>query len=770
MKTKNLFSIVISFSLLTNTILCSNSFSLFKNAVAPNTVYAKESNSQLTLEYSEDSTVVSIPETLNGMPITYVNLPKTICNNSKIKKLILPSKISTIYSEDYIESEDMNLQYFNSLTPNCPKLSEIEVNPNNNLFKTIDGILYSKDGTTLYYCPPAKEGDLVIPEGVTEIGFSAFQNCSKLTSLTIPSSLQYIDKAAFGGNVKLKTLTVDSNNPYFKTISDVLFSFDGEILYTYPAGKINKNYNIPEMVFEIKQSAFSGNSNLANIIAPTTLQTVGTEAFENCKNLKTIKFNSSLLYIKAGAFLNCSNLEGIVLPYGTKSINEGAFIGCNKLLKLKLPSSIQLLPDNLGNVKNRKIFYYNPYYIGTISESSKLGKGLTTYAYKDSIAEVKLKSEGAIVKNINKKYSLSKPFSTTDSVIKGTGKPDTSWYNKKSKSFLISNPDQLAGLAQLVNKGTEFKGKGIKLAKDLDLSCYTNWIIIGKDPMKDGSPIYIFKGTFDGNNCTIYNLRINNIKKANLGLFGVLDGTIKNLNFKYTQIIGESNIGIVAGYSSGDIINCTTDGNLRGYRDIGGLVGESNGSISNCSSSATLHGNENLGGLVGEFYGSSLMNSNSDGYISGLYQVGGIVGEFRVGELKNCESYSLVKGRTCVGGIIGISKTHTSIISDCASYNSIIGTKDVGGLIGLLDGTVLQCSNYAAVIGDKNVGGLVGSTTSPIKESSNYGNVNGKSCVGGILGTLSSQHLSKNDIIIDCENFGTIDSINYSGNEIGRIK
>lgn len=729
MKTKKIFSIGISFTLLANTVLCSNSFSPFSNNfLSPKTVHAKENNSKLTLEYSENSTVVSIPETHNDMPVTYVNLPKTICNNSQIKKLILPSSISTIYSEDYIADEDMNLQYFNSLTPNCPSLSEIEVNPNNNHFKASDGVLYSKDGTILYYCPPAKDGDLVIPEGVTEIGFSAFQNCSKLTSLTIPSSLQYIDKAAFGGNVKLKSLKVDSNNSNFKTISDVLFSIDGEVLYTYPAGKIGNKYSIPDMVFEIKQSAFSGNSNLTSLIAPTSLQIVGTEAFENCYNLKTIKFNSSFLYIYAGAFLNCRNLDDITLPYGTKSIYDGAFIGCNKLLNLKLPSSIQLLPDNLGIVKNRKIFYYNPYYTGNIGESSKLGKGLTTYAYKGSLAEIKLKSQGAIVKNINKNYNLSKPFSTTKSVIKGTGKPDTRWYNKKSNNFIISNPDQLAGLAQLVNKGTEFKGKKIKLAKDLDLSCYTNWAIIGKDPMKDGSPIYTFKGTFDGNNCTLYNLRINNIKKNNCGLFGILGGTIKNLNLKYAEVIGASNIGIITGYSNGKIINCTTDGNLRGYYNIGGLVGESSGSISNCSSSATLHGNENLGGLVGQFSGSSLMNSNSKGYISGLYQVGGIVGEFSHGELKNCESNSLVKGRISVGGIIGISKANASNIIECTNNNSVIGIKDVGGLIGVLRGTVLQCTNYATVTGDKNIGGLVGRTTALIKESSNYGNVSGKSC------------------------------------------
>lgn len=761
MKIKKLFSIGISFSLLANILLCSNTFSI--------TVYAKESTSQVTLEYSENSTVVSIPETLNNIPVTYVDLPKTICNNSQIKKLILPSSISTIYSEDYIECENTNLQYFNSLTPNCPNLSEIEVNKGNDHFKTIDGILYSKDGTILYYCPPAKEGDVVIPEGVTEIGYSAFQNCRNLTSITIPSSLKTIGKAAFGENGKLTSLKVDNNNPYFKTISDVLFSFDGEVLYTYPAGKITENYTIPDMVFEIKDSAFAGNSNLTTLIAPSTLQEVGTEAFENCYNLKTIQFNSSLLYIYAGAFLNCRNLEDITLPYGTKYIYDGTFNGCNKLLNLKLPSSIQLLPENLGLVDNRKIFYYNPYYVGNIGEASKLGKDLITYAYKGSLAEKILKADGAIVKVINPKYNLNKPFSTKKSVIKGSGKPDTSWYKKNSKTFLISNPDQLAGLAQLVNKGTEFKGKKIKLVKDLDLSCYTNWVIIGKDPQKDGTPIYKFKGTFDGNNRTIYNLRINNIKKINLGLFGVLDGTVKNLNVKYADIIGGSNIGIIAGSSNGKITNCTTDGNLRGDSMIGGLVGESYGSISNCMSNATLHGNESLGGLVGKFSGSSLINSDSKGYISGLYQVGGITGEFTHGVLENCENHSIVKGRSSVGGIIGILINNASI-SNCTNYNSIIGVKDVGGLIGVLNGTVLQCNNYATVTGEKNVGGLVGITARQIKESSNYGNVSGKSCVGGILGTLSFLDPAKNDNIIDSENFGTIDSINYFGNDIGKIE
>jgi len=58
------------------------------------------------------------------------------------------------------------------------------------------------------------------------------------------------------------------------------------------------------------------------------------------------------------------------------------------------------------------------------------------------------------------------------------GTVDTSWYNETSTDFTLTTPQQLAGLAQLVNAGNTFSGKTIKLGNNIDLN-NISWSCIG---------------------------------------------------------------------------------------------------------------------------------------------------------------------------------------------------------------------------------------------------------------------------------------------------
>ena len=81
---------------------------------------------------------------------------------------------------------------------NCSSLTSIEVSQNNNSYKSVDGILYTKDGTTLIQYPIGKKDtSFVIPDSVTSIGECAFLNCDGLTSIEIPDSVTSIGKEAF---------------------------------------------------------------------------------------------------------------------------------------------------------------------------------------------------------------------------------------------------------------------------------------------------------------------------------------------------------------------------------------------------------------------------------------------------------------------------------------------------------------------------------------------------------------------------------------------
>ena len=111
----------------------------------------------------------------------------------------------TVYSVKGISSYDCDLS----------KVNNIIVSPDNSYIKTIDGVVYSKDGDTLICCPNRTE--FFILEGVKVIGNFSFGYCNDLTTLIMPASLEYVDslyiKSDHEGTKNLKYITIKSTTP-----------------------------------------------------------------------------------------------------------------------------------------------------------------------------------------------------------------------------------------------------------------------------------------------------------------------------------------------------------------------------------------------------------------------------------------------------------------------------------------------------------------------------------------------------------------------------
>lgn len=184
------------------------------------------------------------------------------------------------------------------------------------------------------------------------------------------------------------------------------------------------------------------------------------------------------------------------------------------------------------------------------------------------------------------------------------GTVDISWYlDESQKVYAFDTAEELAGLAYLVNNGTsEFEDVTINLLSDIDLGGEI-WEPIGGDYSGSGgfynepdTNIRGFRGTFNGNGHTIYNLRIerqtedsNKISYENsfLGLFAILESgsSVSNLNFHNVRLVGDCFIGPLAGYipSAPDNesaepvhisnINVTGQIELIGKFTVGGVIG-----------------------------------------------------------------------------------------------------------------------------------------------------------------------------------------------------
>jgi len=205
---------------------------------------------------------------------------------------------------------------------------------------------------------------------------------------------------------------------------------------------------------------------------------------------------------------------------------------------------------------------------------------------------------------------------------------DTDWYEPTRSVFSISNAQQLAGLAVLVNAGNSFMGKEVMLTSDVSLTGRT-WIAIGTA----SSPFY---GQFHGGGKTIDSVTVFQPGSDNQGLFGsiALNGVIQDVTLKNASVVGRNCVGGVAGrIYHGTVKNCMCFGNVSGHgQNAGGIVGRNlYGSVMNCLSAGTVVGYEYTGGIVGDcFDDDGILNCVSVSALfdmfGGDYGPGGIVG------------------------------------------------------------------------------------------------------------------------------------------------
>jgi uncharacterized protein YjdB len=280
-----------------------------------------------------------------------------------VNTIALNAFATTIYnepaplSEIYIPSSVNSIEDIRSLEA---RLSNIYVDDENTVYKSIDGVLFNKSGDELLCYPYANERiKYSVPEGTKIIseGFhSTFGIPHNLTVLRLPSSIETLPILGFKID-NLENIYVDLNNKSFASVEGVVFSKDLNTLIAYPKGNSRNSYSIPFGVTKVNDGAFQdgSNGNLKNITIPATLVDVGSVLrvyLENIfvdENHSSLKSISGVLFSKDGKTLirypRLRQDTKYIIPTGTEKLDYSAFFNCN-LSTLIIPYSVTLIESS----------------------------------------------------------------------------------------------------------------------------------------------------------------------------------------------------------------------------------------------------------------------------------------------------------------------------------------------------------------------------------------------------------------------------------------
>lgn len=252
----------------------------------------------------------------------------------------------------------------------CNALSSIVVDAANPKFVSQDGIMYERSPLAIFFVPRSLEGNITLPDGLTEISSTAFQYNTLISSVTLPNSAVTIKDGAFQ---KCSALAEVNFGTGLKTIERNAFT---NCVYLQIANFQN-----------------------------TQLESIGASAFDGCSDLSLLYLGKSLKTIGRSAFENTA-LFALELPTTLQSIDDYAFRGCTSLATILNRSALDIVA---GATTHGMVGYYATNIIDghtpTALDTSAAQPRIAVHGRQISIAQTNgapltiYNASGAIVSN-----------------------------------------------------------------------------------------------------------------------------------------------------------------------------------------------------------------------------------------------------------------------------------------------------------------------------------------------------------------------------------
>ncbi len=307
---------------------------LAPKAMAGDFTYITNNNAILITGYSGSGGTVTIPDTLDGFPVTSIQA-NVFAANAGITNVVIPAGVTNFGDGAFL---------------NCPNLTRATVPGNVN---------YNSDLTGFYFFQvvfgQSPVASLTIAAGSPFITHDAFNSVASLTNVTIPSSVSSIQRNAFAICQGLTSVTIPDSvtdlqpvsfgrctNLTSVTLGKGITTLEAVFLGCSSLGSIT----IPNTVTNIGGSAFRECLSLTNVVIPSGVTSIGASAFSGCKNLPAITIPNGVTIIGSSAFSGCWSLKEIVIPSGVTSIEPNTFVSCLSATNIVIPTTV----TNIGTI------------------------------------------------------------------------------------------------------------------------------------------------------------------------------------------------------------------------------------------------------------------------------------------------------------------------------------------------------------------------------------------------------------------------------------
>ena len=320
-------------------------------------LYTSDGTVLLCLNSIPEDGRLTIPDGVKGIGQNISSVFAKYKKGTRIKSLNIPSTY---------ESDDLSdiLSYF-------IVEESVSIAVGNNKYCTRDGMVFSLDGTVLFFGSiyDANTSTVSVPYGVISIDACVFSNLYAkygtqiqngnridVKALIIPS---IISEASISTIKHIFNITESVNVFYsegiqtYSSIDGILCSSDGTRMIFCPQSNTNlhEEYTVPDSVKRIDRACFEGCITLKKIVISNSVEVLAHGAFEDCTNLEEVVLGNGLTYIDSRGciFAGCSKLTRITIPFDSdNTVSYRSLLSLDMFKEIDFGGNeyqLSLLPD-----------------------------------------------------------------------------------------------------------------------------------------------------------------------------------------------------------------------------------------------------------------------------------------------------------------------------------------------------------------------------------------------------------------------------------------